>query len=88
MSGIILLWEIVVSFINEVISNWIDFLISVELRKKQIVVSEKLHDMDKANQTISGETGFSTNMARLSMSKKERSIVQILATKLHTDPVT
>jgi hypothetical protein len=88
MGGIILLRAIVVSFISEVISNWIDFLISVELRKTKIVVSAKLEDMDKANQTISSETRFSTNMESLSMSKKERSIAQILATKFHTDPAT
>jgi hypothetical protein len=52
------------------------------------VVSAKLEDMDEANQAISSGTGFSTNMARLSMSKKERSIAQILATKFHTDPAT
>jgi hypothetical protein len=88
MGGIILLRAIIISFISEVISNWIDFLISVELRKTKIMVSTKLEDMDKANQTVSSKTGFSTNMASLSMSKKERLIAQILATKFHTDPAT
>jgi hypothetical protein len=32
--------------------------------------------------------GFSTNMASSSMSKKEKTIAQILATKFHTDPAT
>jgi hypothetical protein len=63
MGGIILLREIIVS-------NWIDFLIPVELRKTKIMVSTKLEDMDEANQAISSGTWFSTNMARLSMSKK------------------
>jgi hypothetical protein len=63
-------------------------LISVELRKTKIVVFPKLEDMDKTYQTISSKIGFLTNMARLSMSKKERLIVQILATKLHIDPTT
>jgi hypothetical protein len=88
MGGVILLREIIVSFISGVISNWIDFLISVELRKTKIMVSTKLKDMDEANQTISSEIGFSTNMASLSMSKKEKLIAQILATKFHTDPMT
>jgi hypothetical protein len=81
MGGVILLREIIVS-------NWIEFPIPVELRKTKIVISAKLEDMDEANQAISSGTWFSTNMARLSMSKKERSIVQILATKFHTDPAT
>jgi hypothetical protein len=56
MGGIIFLREII-------ISNWINFLILVELRKTKIMVSAKLEDMDEANQTISSGTGFSTNMA-------------------------
>jgi hypothetical protein len=88
MGGVILFWEIIVSFISRVIPNWTDFRISVELRKTKIVFSVKLEDMDKANQTISIETGFSTNMASLSTSKEERLIAQILATKFHTDPAT
>jgi hypothetical protein len=50
--------------------------------------SKKLEDMDKANQMISSEIGFSNNMASLSTSKEERLIAQILATKFHTDPAT
>ena len=69
MGGIILLWTIIISFIREVISNSIDFLISVELRKTKIVVFAMLEDMDKTYQTISTKTGFLTNMARFSMSK-------------------
>jgi hypothetical protein len=49
-------------------------MISVELRKRKIVVSGKLEYMDKANQTVSSKTWFLTNMASLSMSKKERLI--------------
>jgi hypothetical protein len=86
MGGIILLWAIVVSFIREIISNWIDFHISVDLRKTKIMVSAKLEYMDQANQTVSNKIEFSTNMASLSMSKKERMIAQILATKFHIDP--
>ena len=44
--------------------------------------------MDQADQTTSSETGFSTNMANPSMSKKEKSIAQILAIKFHIDPAT
>jgi hypothetical protein len=88
MGGVILFWAIIVSFISRVIPNWTDFPISVELRKTKIMFSVKLEDMDKANQTISIETRFSTNMESLSMSKEERLIAQILATKFHTDPAT
>jgi hypothetical protein len=52
-----------------------------------MVVSTKSEYMDKANQAISSGTWFSTNMMRLSISKKENSIAQILATKFHTNPV-
>jgi hypothetical protein len=79
MGGVILLQEIIAS-------NWIYFLIPVELRKTKIVVFAKLEDMDKANQAISSGTRFLTNMACLSMSKKERPIAHILATKFHNDP--
>ena len=48
----------------------------------------KMGDTDQANQTKSSETGFSTNMTNPSMSKKEKSIARILATKFHTDPAT
>jgi hypothetical protein len=57
-------------------------------RKTKIVFSAKLGDMDQADQTTSSETGFSTNMENPSMSKKEKSIARILATKFHTDPAT
>jgi hypothetical protein len=86
MGGVILLQEITVSSISEVISNWIDYLISVEL--KNTLVSTKLKDVNRADQTISSVTWFSNNLASLSMSKKERSIAQILATKFHTEPAT
>ena len=76
------------SFVSRVISNWLNFLISLKLREIKIVFFEKLGDMDKANQTISSEPGFSTNMANPSMSKKEKSTAWILATKFHTDPAT
>jgi hypothetical protein len=88
MGGLILLREIVVSCISEVISSWIDFLSSVKLRETKIMVSARLEDMDNANRTISSTTGFSTNMSSLSMSKRERLVAQILATKFHTEPAT
>jgi hypothetical protein len=88
MDGVILLRAINASFVSRVISNWINFLISVKLRKTKIVFSAKLGDMDKADQTTSSEPGFSTNMENPSMSKKEKSIAWILATKFHTDPAT
>jgi hypothetical protein len=50
--------------------------------------SAKLGDMDQADQTISSETRFSTNMENPSMSKKEKSIAHILATRFHTDLAT
>jgi hypothetical protein len=86
MGGIILLQEIIVSFIREVIPNRIEFLIFVYLRNT--LVSTKLEDMNGANQRISSVTGFSSNMASLSTNKKERSIARILATKFHNDPAT
>jgi hypothetical protein len=88
MGGLILLREIVVSCISEVISSWIDFLSSVKLRETKIMVSARLEDMDNANRTVSSTTGFSTNMSSLSMSKRERLVAQILATKFHTEPTT
>ena len=72
MDGIILLWAINASFISRVISNWINFLISVKLRKTKIVFSAKLGDMDKVDQTTSSKLGFSTNMLNSSMNKRER----------------
>jgi hypothetical protein len=75
MDGVILLWEINASFIRRVISNWINFLIFVKLRKTKIVFSAKLGDMDKSDQTTSSEPGFSTNMEKSSVNKKERLVV-------------
>jgi hypothetical protein len=46
----------------------------------------KLGYMDKTNQAISGETGFSGNVAGSSTRKKEREISRILATKFHMEP--
>ena len=88
MDGVILLRAINTSFVSRVILNWINFLIYVKLRKKKIMFPAKLGDMDQANQTTSNETIFSTNMENPSISKKEKSIAWILATKFHTDPVT
>ena len=84
LDGVILLWEINASFVSRVISNWINFLISVMLRKTKIVFSSKLGDMDKADQITSSEPGFSTNMANSSVNKKERLVAHILAKKFHT----
>ena len=44
--------------------------------------------MKKANQIVSSITGFSTNMASLSMSKRATLVAQILATKFQTNPMT
>jgi hypothetical protein len=88
MDGVILLRAINASFISREISNWTNFLIYVKLRKMKIVFSTKLGDMDQADQTTSNETIFSTNMENPLMSKKEKSIARILATKFHTDPAT
>jgi hypothetical protein len=54
----------------------------------KIMFSAKLGDMDKADETTSSEPGLSTNMENPLMSKKEKSIAWILATKLHTNPTT
>jgi hypothetical protein len=51
-------------------------------------VSIKFGYMDKTNQAISSEIGFSSNMEGLFTSKKERAIARILTTKLHTKPAT
>jgi hypothetical protein len=48
-------------------------------------MSTKLRYMDKS---ISSETSYSGNMVDFPTSKKERVIVQILATKFHTEPAT
>jgi hypothetical protein len=88
MNGVILLRAINTSFVSRVISNWINFLISVKLRKTKIVFSANLGDMDQADQTTFSEARFSTNMENPSMSKKEKSITWILATKFHTNPAT
>jgi len=53
-----------------------------------ILVSMKVGYMDKFNQAISSEKGHSSNKEGLSMSKKERVIAHILATKFHTEPAT
>ena len=70
MGGVVLLQEIIVSFISEVIPNWIDFLIYVELR--DTFMSTKLEDMNEDDQTISSVTGFSNNRASFSTRKKGR----------------
>jgi hypothetical protein len=44
--------------------------------------------MDNTHQTVSGATRFSTNVPSKSISKKERWVLQILATKFHTELAT
>jgi hypothetical protein len=44
--------------------------------------------MDNTYQTVSGATRFSTNVPSSSISKNERWVLQILATKFHTEPET
>jgi hypothetical protein len=41
--------------------------------------------MDNTHPTVSGATRFSTNVPSRSISKKERRVLQILATKLNTE---
>ena len=45
-----------------------------------------LEYMDEANQAISSQTGYSSNMVGLSTGKMGREITHILATKFHTKP--
>lgn len=85
--GIILLRAIKASFVNGVIPNWINFLISMKLKRIKIVFSARLGDMDKADQATSNEPRFSTNMINSSMEKKEKLVVKILAMKFHTKSV-
>jgi hypothetical protein len=47
---------------------------------------QSLKGMDNTHQTVSGTTRFSTNVPSLSISKKERWVLQILSTKFHTEP--
>jgi hypothetical protein len=42
--------------------------------------------MDNTHQTVSGTTGFSTNVISRSISKNERWVLHILANKFHTKP--
>jgi hypothetical protein len=70
------------------ISTWVDFLSSVNLKSDKIMASANLKDMDNVHQMVSDTMGFSTNVSGLSISKIERWVTQILATKFHTDPVT
>jgi hypothetical protein len=44
--------------------------------------------MDNTHQMVSDTTRFSTNVPCWSISKKERWVLKILATKFHTEPVT
>jgi hypothetical protein len=48
--------------------------------------------MDKTDQMVPNEPGFSTNITNLSLKKKEKLVAQILATQFHTksfeDPKT
>jgi hypothetical protein len=88
MNRFILLWGIVILCISKMISTWVDFLSSVNLKSDKIAASAKLKDMDNVHQTVSDTMGFSTNVPVLSISKKERWVTQILATKFHTEPIT
>jgi hypothetical protein len=40
--------------------------------------------MDKIDQEVSNDIGFSTNMKNSSLKKKDKMVAQILATKFHT----
>jgi len=42
--------------------------------------------MDNTHQTVAGVIGFSTNVPSSSISKNERWVLQILATKFHFEP--
>jgi hypothetical protein len=43
--------------------------------------------MDKTDQVVPNEPGFSTNMTNLSLKKKEKLVARILAMKFHTKSV-
>ena len=44
--------------------------------------------MDNTHQTVSGATGFSAKVPGRSISKNERWVLQMLATKFHIEPET
>jgi hypothetical protein len=50
------------------------------------VLSEKIEKMDKTDPSAFSEPGYSNNMTKLSMKKKEKLVARILATKFHTKP--
>ena len=50
------------------------------------MLSAKSGKMNTTDQVASSEPGFSTNMTKSSLKKKEMLVAQILATKFHTKP--
>jgi hypothetical protein len=50
------------------------------------VLPGKPEEMEKTDPTAFNKPGCSNNLTKLSMEKKENLVVQILATKFHTEP--
>jgi hypothetical protein len=50
------------------------------------VLPEKIGEMEKTYPSAFIELGYSNNLEKLSMKKKEKIVTRILATKFHTKP--
>jgi hypothetical protein len=50
------------------------------------VLPGKPEEMEKTDPTAFSEPGYSNNLTKLSMKKKEKLVARILATKFHTKP--
>jgi hypothetical protein len=57
------------------------------IKGDKLMFSAKAGKMDNEYQVASSELGFSTNMTKSSLKKKEMLVARILATKFHTNPV-
>jgi hypothetical protein len=51
------------------------------------MLPEKPREMEKTDPATFSEPGYSNNLAKLSIKKKEKLVARILATKFHTEPV-
>jgi hypothetical protein len=50
------------------------------------VLLGKPEEMEKTDPTAFNKPGYSNNLTKLSMKKKEKLVARILATKFHTEP--
>jgi len=58
---------------------------SCAAKRDKLMIPDKAEEIEKTDPTAFSKTGYSNNLTKLSMKKKENLVARILATKFHIE---